>query len=95
MDGRHWFAGGVGLELVMFGAERLHWEVLNEYMGGIMDTLGGGHGSSFTYLPVVYQDDYQVVSTFATSRVAAKEHYTLTVSFLSPEIGDATVARFA
>lgn len=94
MAGRHWFADGVGLEMVIFSSERLHWTVLNEYLGGIMDTLGGGHGPSFTYLPIVYQDDCQVVSTCCRSDIAADPHYTLIVSFLSEIPGTSTVGRF-
>ena len=95
MAGRHWFAGGVGLELVVFGSERLHWELLNGYMGGIMDTLGGGHGNHFTYLPIVYQDDGQVVSISSTSHVASEQHYTLDVSFLPRTAYEhGTVAHF-
>ena len=31
------------------------------YVSGVMDTLDGSHGPGFTYLPIVYQDDCQVV----------------------------------
>src|SRR5687767_7135387 len=51
MGERHWFAGPVGLRLVVFCTPRLHWGILNQYMGCIMDTLDGGHGIHFTYLP--------------------------------------------
>ena len=31
------------------------------YLSGVMDTIGGSHGPSFIYLPIVYLDDCQVV----------------------------------
>jgi hypothetical protein len=34
---------------------------LLDYVGGVMDALDGSHGPGFTYLPIVYQDDCQVV----------------------------------
>jgi len=33
---------------------------LVDYVGGIEDTLDGSHGFTFTYLPIVFQDDCQV-----------------------------------
>ncbi|MBB5034251.1 hypothetical protein [Prosthecobacter vanneervenii] len=85
MRGRQWFLGTVGLDLLMFGPERLHWLVANEYIGGIMDTLGGCHGTSFTYLPVVYQDDCQVISMSTNFQIESSPRYTLDVSFIQSQ----------
>ena len=82
MGGRQWFCGAVGLSLLMFGPESLHWLAANEYIGGIMDTLDGSHGRHFTYLPIVYQDDCQVVSMSTNFQIASEHSYTLDVSFL-------------
>ncbi len=82
MAGRQWFLGAVGLELLMYGPESLHWLIANEYLGGIMDTLDGSHGNHFTYLPVVYQDDGQVVSTSTNFQIASEHRYRLDVSFI-------------
>lgn len=86
MGGRQWFLGAVGLELLMFGPERHHWLVANEYLGGIMDTLDGSHGTHFTYLPIVYQDDSQVALTSTKFQMAPEHRYTLDVSFLQAPV---------
>ena len=85
MVGRQWFSGAVGIELVIFCPSRLHWELLNEYMGGIMDTLDGSHGAHFTYLPIVYQDDAQVASSSSTCQIASEQRYTLEISFIEAQ----------
>lgn len=82
MRGRQWFLGAVGLDLLMFGPERLHWLLANEYIGGIMDTLDGSHGTNFTYLPIVYQDDCQVTSISTNFHTASEPRYTLDVFFI-------------
>jgi len=48
------------LDLTIFGATDLDRYSLNDYMGGVMDTLDGSSGQTFTYLPIIYQDDCQV-----------------------------------
>jgi hypothetical protein len=59
MGGRAWYTGSVGLKL------NIHAPILDrnrkwaDYLGGVADTLDGSHGFSFTYLPIVYQDDCQ------------------------------------
>jgi hypothetical protein len=49
-----------------------------------MDTLDGSHGPTFTYLPIVYEDDCQVC--FCNSSVAPAEEprYQLKLVFLDP-----------
>ena len=81
MDGRAPYRGIVGLELTMFCMERFHWEALNEFMGGVMDTLDGSHGPTFTYLPIVYEDDCQVSMNSVGSRPSRNEFYQLKVTF--------------
>ena len=83
MAGRRWFDGPVGVDLTIY-APRLG-EPLVEYLGGIMDTLDGSHGFTFTYLPVVYQDDCQVVSGDCRFEPSGDTNYRLKISFLSDE----------
>jgi hypothetical protein len=66
MAGRAWYFGAVGLDMTIFSPAHLDRWDLNDYLGGIMDTLDGSSGQTFTYLPVVYQDDCQVCE--ATSK---------------------------
>ena len=60
MDGRAWYFGAIALDMTIFGPTHLDRWRLNDYMGGVMDTLDGSSGQTFTYLPIVYQDDCQV-----------------------------------
>ena len=81
MDGRARYSGPVELNVTIFAPTLDH--SLVDYLGGIMDTLDGGHGPSFTYLPVVYQDDCQVVSSKFGFRVAQQPSYTVEIIFLA------------
>jgi hypothetical protein len=60
MDGRAWSFGAVALDMTIFGPTHLDRWGLNDYLGGVMDTLDGSSGQTFTYLPIVYEDDCQV-----------------------------------
>jgi len=50
-----------------------------------MDTLDGSHAPSFTYLPVVYQDDCQVVSASVGYEPAQDDSYVVEIIFLDEE----------
>lgn len=91
MAGRQWFSGAVGLKLVINHPSHLHWEILNQYLGGIMDTLDGSHGAHFTYLPIAYQDDAQVAFTSKSYQIASESSYSLEISFLSKNILDTSL----
>jgi hypothetical protein len=85
MDGRCWYTGDAGLFLHVYRSPELpaktHWEGLG-YVAGIMDTLGGSHGPSFTYLPIVYQDDGQVRILGWAVDLAETTHYRVELTFL-------------
>ncbi len=85
MASRQWFLGAVGLDFIMFGPELLRWDIVNEYLGGIMDTLDGSHGPNFTYLPIVYQDDAQVSAGKSLFRQAPEYSYKLAIEFMGLE----------
>lgn len=80
MNGRAWYDGAVEMEFVLY-APVLEKEFLG-FASGILDTLDGSHGFSFTYLPVVYQDDCQVVDTTYSFRESEETYYTLRFTFL-------------
>lgn len=61
MAGRAPYRGAVKLDLVMHAPDFEKSRSLIDYVGGIGDTLDGSHGSQFTYLPIVYEDDCQIV----------------------------------
>jgi hypothetical protein len=52
------------------------------YVGGVMDTLDGSHGSEFTYLPIVYQDDCQIVLGDVHHVRSGEMKYEMQLSFL-------------
>jgi len=53
----------------------------NDYLGGIMDTLDGSHGEPFTYLPICFQDDCQVISVRWEVADSQEPYYELIVRF--------------
>lgn len=82
MAGRAWYFGPIGIELTLY-APRLHKGCsAMDYMAGTMDTLDGSSGPTFTYLPIVYQDDCQVAKTMVRCEGARQERYRLVVEFL-------------
>jgi hypothetical protein len=56
MSNRKWYEEGIAIEL-MYSAPNPSPILQRDYLGGIMDTLGGSHGPTFIYLPIVYLDD--------------------------------------
>jgi hypothetical protein len=53
-----------------------------EHLGGVMDTLDGAHAKSFTYLPIVFQDDCQVYKATVTYGDDNQERYHVGIVFL-------------
>jgi hypothetical protein len=60
MRGQKWYDGPIEMNLEIYAPKLEEKKGLDDYIGGVMDTLDGSHGQYFTYLPVVYQDDCQV-----------------------------------
>ena len=85
MRGRKWTEGPVGIKITVF-ARNLE-KSLNDYIGGIMDTLDGSHGPSFAYLLIVFQDDCQVCNSHAQFLIAKKPRYVVEVEFLGNQEG--------
>ena len=58
MDGRAWTSQQIRLHtrITAPAALRERHTALG-FVSGIMDSLDGSHGRSFTFLPVVYEDD--------------------------------------
>jgi hypothetical protein len=81
MAGRAWYFGPVGLRLTVFGPASADRWSLNEYLGGIMDTLDGSSGQTFTYLPIVFEDDCQVADARAEWIESRQTSYRLEVIF--------------
>ena len=82
MRGRAWYFGPIGLDLVVYNNENKDRWALNEFLGGIMDTLDGSSGVNFTYLPIVYEDDCQVSEAKFEYVESKNSRYSLTVRFL-------------
>jgi len=81
MAGRACYFGPVELHLTIFGPNSHERRSLNEYLGGIMDTLDGSSGQTFTYLPVVFQDDCQVAEAHTEWVEKPKCSYRLKIIF--------------
>jgi hypothetical protein len=82
MGGRKWYEGAVRVDLLYLGPEHSSVGGLYPYISGIFDTIGGSHGPSFIYLPIVYLDDGQVVETAFRRGIASAESYEIEIEFL-------------
>jgi hypothetical protein len=52
------------------------------YMGGVMDTLDSSSGTTFTYLPIVFEDDCQVVQSEVKRQDYPTNKYIIEVTIL-------------
>ena len=84
MGGRACYEGAVRLDLIIRGDLEPGLDLLN-YAGGVMDTLGGSHGFTFTFLPIVYEDDCQVRLGSFHLTYADEPSYKLRLEFLHDE----------
>ena len=81
MAGRAWYFGAVALDLTIFGPGHIDRWSLNDYLGGIMDTLDGSSGQTFTYLPIIFEDDCQVCATHCRWLKGLESSYRLKIKF--------------
>jgi hypothetical protein len=86
MDGRAWYAGPVALRLEFRSSRLEDWEEWVGYLGGIMDSLDGSSGCTFTYLPVTFEDDSQVARVSGEHVIAPQPSYLVNIDFLDPDI---------
>jgi hypothetical protein len=82
MDGRAWSSGAVRLDLTIFGPQANREHSIDWYFAGVLDTLDGSHGFTFTYLPVAFEDDCQVCDSRCQFVEAPEPRYEVTVTFL-------------
>lgn len=82
MDGRAWVFGKVTLDLVVRSRSEAGTWGLIDYVSGIQDTLGGSSGFTFTFLPIVFEDDCQVDGFSSRWEDSDKPSYSLRVLFL-------------
>jgi hypothetical protein len=84
MAGSKRYLGPIELDLTIY-AQHLERSIA-AYLGGIMDTLGGSHGFTFTYLPIVYEDDWQIDKSNIKHKNAKKDSYTISIEFLKYDL---------
>ncbi len=82
MDGRAWYDGPVELDFILYGPTVTPYYEVIKYAGGVSDTLDGSHGPTFTYLPVVFQDDCQVVVWRVRYVESNETWYKIKITFL-------------
>jgi hypothetical protein len=85
MRGPKWYDGPIEMNLEIYAPKLEDKKGLNDYVGGIMDTLDGSHGQYFTYLPVAYQDDCQVALGSHRFIESSEFFYYLEIIFLEYE----------
>ncbi len=92
MGGRKWYEGPIQLELV-YKAPDPPSIARGAYADGVSDTLGGSHGPTFVYLPIVYLDDGQICVMRARAETAPIEESEVTITFLQPATEEQGVSR--
>jgi hypothetical protein len=96
MAGRAPYRGPVRIEFVMHAPEFEKNRNLTDYYDGISDTLDGSHGETFTYLPIVYEDDCQIVDFKSQFLKDDRVWYELKIEFLdNTEPANESVHRVA
>ena len=83
MDGRAWYFGSIRLSVLLYVPEREEPNIsVFDYVGGIEDTLDGSSGVHFTYLPVVYEDDCQIVDAQYEKQASDRWHFVVNIKFM-------------
>ncbi|QDT86392.1 RusA family crossover junction endodeoxyribonuclease [Gimesia chilikensis] len=82
MGGHAWSHGPVKLDLEVYAPSLEPERSLLDYLGGVLDTLDGSHGSHFHYLPAVYNDDCQVCDCNTSFHISEKIGYEVKITFL-------------
>jgi hypothetical protein len=82
MRGRAWYRGPIRLDVILYAPSLPENRKLIDYIGGIMDSLDGSHGFTFTYLPIIYEDDCQVTDGRHQFVQSTSERYDVHVVFL-------------
>lgn len=85
MAGRAWSTQAISLSLDIHSPDFDRNKILPDYLSGVLDTLDGSHGESFTYLPICFQDDCQVVSCKTSHIESSQLYYELEIRFESEE----------
>lgn len=60
MKGRAWTHSPIRMDFTLYAPSLEKGKVLIDYAAGIEDTLDGSGGFTFTYLPVIFEDDCQI-----------------------------------
>ena len=87
MKGRAPYDDAVSIHLELSAPTLEEGKALVDYLGGVMDSLDGSHGETFTYLPIAYEDDCQVVSSKCEFIESDAASYRLRISFLDSSFG--------
>ncbi|WP_145118463.1 hypothetical protein [Rosistilla oblonga] len=88
MNGRAWYFGPVKLDLTIHAPSMHPNRGLNDYLGGVMDTLDGSSGFTFTYLPIVFEDDCQVCACATRFVQTDNAFYALEIQFMGNDVVD-------
>jgi hypothetical protein len=81
MRGTKWSDGAMALRLNDVRSESEKGTILIDYhyQGGVFDTLDASHGFEFTYLPLILQDDCQIVRAESHFNLSPTEGYVVDI----------------
>ena len=79
MGGRAWVFSPVELELTVRCPEMSERHSLADFLAGVMDTLDGSSGFTFTFLPIIFEDDSQVIASSIQWEEAPQCSYSVAV----------------
>jgi hypothetical protein len=86
MRGRRWSDLAISLTLSIFAPSLEKGMDVIDYVSGVCDTLGGSHGQTFTYLPIIYQDDVQANLGKYQFHEGPKTYYVIKIQFLGERV---------
>jgi len=82
MAGRACYPGPMKMEIDIHAPPDVLDKTLSDYLSGTADTLDGSAGPSFTFLPIVYQDDCQLAALSTQLIEDDTTRYTVRCTFL-------------
>jgi hypothetical protein len=82
MNGRAWSHAPIRMDFTLYAPAFERKRTLLDYIAGVEDTLDGSSGFTFTYLPIVFEDDCQICDVKSRLIKSNKTKYVLRIEIM-------------
>ncbi|BBO17274.1 conserved hypothetical protein [Candidatus Brocadia pituitae] len=82
MNGRAWSHASIRMDFTLYAPSFERKRTMLDYIAGVGDTLDGSSGFTFTYLPIVFEDDCQICHWNSRLIKSSKTKYVLRIEIM-------------